>query len=39
MFTGIIEATGRITALQNKGGDLAVTIYTESLDFSDVKVR
>ena len=38
MFTGIVEATGRIAALQNKGGDLAVTIYTDTLDFSDVKL-
>ena len=38
MFTGIVEATGRITALQNKGGDLAVTIYTDTLDFGDVKL-
>ena len=38
MFTGIIEATGNISELQNKGGDLKVSIYTTSLDFSDVKL-
>ncbi|WP_337880422.1 riboflavin synthase [Rheinheimera sp.] len=38
MFTGIIEAKGRVTALQHKGKDLKLTIESASLDFSDVKL-
>ncbi|WP_419571827.1 riboflavin synthase [Rheinheimera sp.] len=38
MFTGIIEAKGRITALQHKGKDLKLTIESAELDFSDVKL-
>ncbi len=38
MFTGIIEATGRITAIQASGVDLKLTIESEQLDFSDVKL-
>jgi riboflavin synthase len=38
MFTGIIEATGVLKKLEAKGGDLRVTIQSDSLDFSDVKL-
>lgn len=38
MFTGIIEATGRLSALKKQGQDLKVTVTSEQLDFSDVKL-
>ncbi|GAA6135550.1 riboflavin synthase [Oceaniserpentilla sp. 4NH20-0058] len=38
MFTGIIEATGKVLVKQAKGGDLSVTIETGALDLSDVKL-
>lgn len=38
MFTGIIEATGSISQLSRKGGDLIVTVQSAMLDFSDVKL-
>ena len=37
MFTGIIEATGEISSLEQVGGDLRVVISSETLDFSDIK--
>lgn len=38
MFTGIIEAIGRIERLEPKGGDMRVLIETGKLDLSDVKL-
>lgn len=38
MFTGIIEAVGDISRIQQHGNDLAITISSQSLDFSDVKL-
>lgn len=38
MFTGIIEATGKISAIKTSGVDLKLTIESDSLDFSDVKL-
>ncbi len=38
MFTGIIEATGKLNAVQRRGADISVTIYSDKLDFSDVKL-
>ena len=38
MFTGIIEAIGKITRLDSKGGDFAVYVQTGKLDLSDVKL-
>ena len=38
MFTGIVEAMGKLTALQRKGEDIALTVESSSLDFSDVKL-
>lgn len=37
MFTGIIQATGRIARTEPKGGDLRLTIDTGKLDLSDVQ--
>jgi riboflavin synthase len=37
VFTGIIEATGEISSLEQVGGDLRVVISSETLDFSDIK--
>jgi len=38
MFTGIVEATGKIALLQKKQGDLAIRIQSKNLDMSDVKL-
>ena len=38
MFTGIIEATGELKKIEARGGDLRVTIQSDTLDFSDVKL-
>jgi riboflavin synthase len=38
MFTGIIEATGQLSAIAARGGDLSVTIVSKHLDFTDVKL-
>lgn len=38
MFTGIIEAQGRLQSLTPKGGDLTLTVESAQLDFSDVKL-
>lgn len=38
MFTGIIEATGHIAATTHKSGAIRLTITSELLDLSDVKV-
>lgn len=38
MFTGIIEATGHIRSLVTTGGDVKVTIESQDLDLSDVKL-
>lgn len=38
MFTGIIEAVGKITALTPKGTDISVTVDSGKLDLSDVKL-
>ncbi|MDP2713927.1 riboflavin synthase [Rheinheimera sp.] len=38
MFTGIIEATGKLGAVQRRGADITVTVYSDSLDFADVKL-
>lgn len=38
MFTGIIEAVGKISALTPKGTDISVTVDSGSLDLSDVKL-
>ena len=38
MFTGIIEAVGKIRALSPKGGDVRVHVETGKLDLGDVKL-
>ena len=38
MFTGIIEAVGRLQSLENRQGDLRMTIDSGALDLSDVKL-
>ncbi|WFF38665.1 riboflavin synthase [Moraxella nasibovis] len=38
MFTGIIEATGTLTAITPTGGDVRLTIHAPNLDFGDVKL-
>ena len=38
MFTGIIEATGKLSAIRRQGGDLSITISSDNLDFTDVKL-
>lgn len=38
MFTGIIEATGNITAITQSGGDIRLVITSESLDLRDVNI-
>ena len=39
MFTGIIEATGKIVELTQKQGDLAIRIQSPNLDMKDVKKK
>ena len=38
MFTGLIEATGTLSAITPTGGDVRLTIHSDSLDFGDVKL-
>jgi len=38
MFTGIIEALGRIDRVESKGQDLVLTINSGALDLSDVRL-
>lgn len=38
MFTGIIEAVGKVTSLVRTGGDVRLTIQTGKLDMQDVKL-
>ncbi len=38
MFTGIIQAVGKIAALESKGGDARVRVDTGDLDLADVKL-
>lgn len=38
MFTGIIQAVGRVTRLEPRGGDVRLAIDTASLDLADVQL-
>lgn len=38
MFTGIIQAVGRIASLQPLGGDLRLTVDAQGLDLGDVRL-
>lgn len=38
MFTGIIEAVGSVTSVDNQQGDIRLRIHTAALDLSDVRL-
>ena len=38
MFTGLVEATGRVAALEAKGGDVRLRITSDTLGFADVQL-
>ncbi|MBI2396722.1 MAG: riboflavin synthase [Xanthomonadales bacterium] len=38
MFTGIVEATGRVAAITHQGGDVRMRIGSEALGFDDVQL-
>jgi len=38
MFTGIIESVGTVKSMQATGGDIRLTVESDDLDFSDVKL-
>lgn len=38
MFTGIIESVGKVKSMQATGGDIRLTVESDDLDFSDVKL-
>lgn len=38
MFTGIVAATGQVTAIDTLEGDVRLSIHSSSLDFSDLKL-
>lgn len=38
MFTGIIEAVGKVVALQPRAGDLRLRVHTGKLDLADVRL-
>ncbi|MGH1485720.1 MAG: riboflavin synthase [Cellvibrionaceae bacterium] len=38
MFTGIIETTGSVAAIEMRDGDMRLQIHTESFDMSDVQL-
>lgn len=38
MFTGIIQTVGQIARIEQRGGDLCLTIRAAQLDFGDVKL-
>lgn len=38
MFTGIIEAVGKIRQIERKGKDIRLTVASDQLDLSDVKL-
>ena len=38
MFTGLIEATGKIIHVSNKGSESRVRVESDNLDFSDVQL-
>ncbi|MGP4712831.1 riboflavin synthase [Psychrobacter sp. DM8] len=38
MFTGIIESVGHVKSMQPVGGDIRLTVESNDLDFSDVKI-
>jgi len=38
MFTGLVEATGRVAAIEAKGGDVRLRIASDTLGFADVQL-
>lgn len=38
MFTGLIEATGRVRSLQHRAGDVRIWIESDALDLADVRL-
>ncbi len=38
MFTGLVEATGRVAAIEPKGGDVCLRIASGTLGFADVQL-
>jgi riboflavin synthase len=38
MFTGLVEATGRVAAIETQGGDVRLRITSDTLGFSDVQL-
>lgn len=38
MFTGLVEATGRVAAIEAKGGDMRLRITSGTLGFADVQL-
>ena len=38
MFTGIIEAVGTLSAIEQKGQDISITVDVGKLEMSDVKL-
>ena len=38
MFTGLIQAIGKISAIEKSGADQRIEIYSEKLDFAKVKI-
>ena len=38
MFTGLVEATGRVAAIEAKGGDVRLRIQSDTLGFDDVQL-
>ena len=38
MFTGLVEATGRVAAIETRGGDVRLRITSDTLGFADVQL-
>ena len=38
MFTGLVEATGRVAAIETQGGDVRLRIISDTLGFADVQL-
>ena len=38
MFTGIIQAVGRVVRLEPRGGDVRLAVDTAGLDLADVQL-
>jgi len=38
MFTGIIEAVGKVARIESRGGDVRLRVLSDKLDLTDVKL-